>query len=57
MYRDAALADGGFDLAPAVLDKLRSRRLHLAVAESCTGGALGAALFAHQIAAKRQISL
>jgi competence/damage-inducible protein CinA-like protein len=36
--------DGDCDLAALVLEKARSRRLRLAVAESCTGGLLGARL-------------
>jgi nicotinamide-nucleotide amidase len=36
--------EGSVDLAASVLDACRARQLHLAVAESCTGGLLGARL-------------
>ncbi len=38
--------EDGVDLAAVVLDACRARGLHLAVAESCTGGMLGARLTA-----------
>ena len=41
---DHAWGDGDDDLAALVLEALRSRRQTLAVAESCTGGMLGARL-------------
>jgi nicotinamide-nucleotide amidase len=41
---DKAYGEGDSDLAALVLDAARSRGLHLAVAESCTGGLLGARL-------------
>src|SRR5690349_919102 len=37
-------ADGSTDLAEVVLDRCRARHLTIAVAESCTGGLLGARL-------------
>ena len=39
-------AEGGVDLADVVLDAFRSRSARLAVAESCTGGLLGARITA-----------
>jgi len=39
-------AEGAVDLASVVLDVCESRGLHIAVAESCTGGLLGARLTA-----------
>lgn len=39
-------AEGGTDLAEVVLDACRARGLRIAVAESCTGGLLGARLTA-----------
>jgi nicotinamide-nucleotide amidase len=41
-----AYGEDGVDLASVVLDACRVRGLHLAVAESCTGGMLGARLTA-----------
>jgi nicotinamide-nucleotide amidase len=41
---DSAYGEGESDLAALVLDEARSRGLHLAVAESCTGGLVGARL-------------
>ena len=41
-----AYADGAVDLASVVLDLCAGRGLHIAVAESCTGGLLGARLTA-----------
>ncbi|HUQ82580.1 MAG TPA: competence/damage-inducible protein A [Gemmatimonadaceae bacterium] len=41
-----AYADGAVDLASVVLDLCAERSLHIAVAESCTGGLLGARLTA-----------
>lgn len=41
-----AYAEGDTDLAAVVLDLCRDRGLHVAVAESCTGGLLGARLTA-----------
>ena len=41
-----AYADGTVDLASVVLDLCAGRGLHIAVAESCTGGLLGARLTA-----------
>lgn len=41
-----AYADGQIDLAAVVLDLCAARNLHIAVAESCTGGLLGARLTA-----------
>jgi nicotinamide-nucleotide amidase len=41
-----AYADDGEDLAAVVLRLCEARRLHIAVAESCTGGLLGARLTA-----------
>ncbi len=38
---DFVYADGLVDLAEVVLDACRERSLHIAVAESCTGGMLG----------------
>ena len=38
--------EDGADLAALVLEQLRARRRHLAVAESCTGGLLGARITA-----------
>jgi nicotinamide-nucleotide amidase len=43
---DAAYAEGEADLAAATLDALRARAWSVAVAESCTGGWLGARLTA-----------
>jgi nicotinamide-nucleotide amidase len=43
---DAVYGEDGADLAAVVLDLCRERRLTLAVAESCTGGLLGARLTA-----------
>jgi len=43
---DAVYGEDGVDLAAVVLDLCRDRRLTLAVAESCTGGLLGARLTA-----------
>jgi nicotinamide-nucleotide amidase len=42
----AIYADGATDLASVVLDRCRALRLTIAVAESCTGGLLGARLTA-----------
>ena len=39
---EAVYGEGTLDLAALVVDQLRARRLTLAVAESCTGGLLGA---------------
>ena len=39
---EAVYGEGAVDLAALVVDQLRARRLTLAVAESCTGGLLGA---------------
>jgi nicotinamide-nucleotide amidase len=41
---DHVYGEGGADLAGVVLDRLRDRGLRLGVAESCTGGLLGARL-------------
>jgi nicotinamide-nucleotide amidase len=41
-----AYAEGAVDLAAVVLDLCRERRIRLAVAESCTGGLLGARITA-----------
>jgi nicotinamide-nucleotide amidase len=41
---ECVYADGDADLAALVLEAARSRQLRLAVAESCTGGLLGARL-------------
>lgn len=43
---DCVYADGEIDLAEVVVDACRGKRLTLAVAESCTGGLLGARLTA-----------
>ena len=43
---DCVYADGNTDLAEVVVDACRGKRLTLAVAESCTGGLLGARLTA-----------
>lgn len=43
---DAVYGEDGADLASVVLDLCRERRLTIAVAESCTGGLLGARLTA-----------
>ncbi len=43
---DFAYGEGREDLAGVVLEEMRVRALHLAVAESCTGGLLGARLTA-----------
>ena len=43
---DAVYGDGGTDLAAVVLDLARENGLRIAVAESCTGGMLGARLTA-----------
>ena len=42
----AVYGEGGTDLAAVVLDLCRERGLHVALAESCTGGLLGARLTA-----------
>jgi nicotinamide-nucleotide amidase len=39
-------AEGGVDLAEVVLDECRARNVRIAVAESCTGGLLGARITA-----------
>jgi nicotinamide-nucleotide amidase len=41
---ESVYGEGESDLAALVLDAARARRLHLAVAESCTGGLLGGRL-------------
>jgi nicotinamide-nucleotide amidase len=41
---ESVYGEGESDLAALVLEELRARGLHLAVAESCTGGLLGARL-------------
>lgn len=41
---ESVYAEGDTDLAALVLNSARARRSHLAVAESCTGGLLGARL-------------
>jgi nicotinamide-nucleotide amidase len=41
---ESVYGEGDSDLAALVLDEARSQGLHLAVAESCTGGLLGARL-------------
>lgn len=41
---DSVYGEGESDLAALLLDEARSRRLRLAIAESCTGGMLGARL-------------
>lgn len=43
-FGDAALPAGHTDLAAEVLELARRRQWHLALAESCTGGLIGAAL-------------
>jgi nicotinamide-nucleotide amidase len=43
---DGIYGEGKADLAAVVLDACRARELHLALAESCTGGMLGARLTA-----------
>lgn len=42
--RDAVYGEGDADLAAIVLDEARRQGVHLAVAESCTGGLVGARL-------------
>lgn len=43
---DVAYGEGAVDLAAVVLDQMRRERLRLALAESCTGGLLGARITA-----------